>query len=388
MEPARTWNQLVAPFAGAVEPPPERHTDEWAASSRVLPDDAAIPGPFEPSLTPFMVPFMRAFDDGLYVTVVLVCGSQMGKTDSVANVMGRILDDDPSPLMYVGPTRTFVEGTWEKRFSAMVESCASLKAKLSKGGKTQKKTAKKFGTVTARFAWAGSPTELAGDPARKVLVDEIDRMKRNVGGEGSPKKLADKRHETYADGQTGVTSTPTHGNVDAEFDPETGLEHWQYSDDVQSPVWQEWQAGTRHEWAWPCPLCGDYFIPRMKWLWWPEGAGAPRAKREAKLKCPNCSGLIGDEHKADMNARGRYVAPGQKVDRKGRVTGAPPEAEAITFWVSGLCSPWKTFGDRAASWIEANRMGDPEAIQTSINTDFGELYAISGDAPDEDTVKA
>ena len=92
--------------------------------------------------------------------------------------------------------------------------------------------------------------------------------------------------------------------------------------------------------------------------------------------------MITDGDKDPMNAGGVYVAPGQQITADGEVTGDPPQAETASYWVSGLCSPFQSFGDRAARYVEAVQSGDPEKIQTAINAGFGELWAPSGgDAP-------
>jgi phage terminase large subunit GpA-like protein len=93
--------------------------------------------------------------------------------------------------------------------------------------------------------------------------------------------------------------------------------------------------------------------------------------------------VIEDKHKFAMNARGVYVAPGQQTEPDGTVTGAPPESSTISFWVSGLASPFVTFGERAGRCVEALNSGDQEEVQTVINGGFGELWApAGGDAPE------
>ncbi|MGZ7274536.1 terminase gpA endonuclease subunit, partial [Streptococcus pyogenes] len=50
--------------------------------------------------------------------------------------------------------------------------------------------------------------------------------------------------------------------------------------------------------------------------------------------------------------------------------------------MSGLCSPWRSFGQRAKAYVAAIRSGEPGRIQAAVNTGFGELYSVAGDAPD------
>lgn len=174
-------------------------------------------------------------------------------------------------------------------------------------------------------------------------------------------------------------------------DPASGLEHWRIADHdrVLSPIWRLWQEGTRYEWSWPCPHCREYFIPRFKLLRWPEGANATDAAESAWLECPHCQQAVTDEHKETMNAAGVYVAPGQSVAPDGSVTGEPPASDTISFWVSGLCSPFRTFGERAARYIAALQSGDTERVKAVVNTGFGELFAIGGgDVPEWTEVAA
>lgn len=363
-------------------PPPRRTPDQWADANRILPKGSAEPGPFRSHRTPWIIPIGREVVSGRRKRIVVVQGAQTSKTDGVMlNVQGQRLTDDPVPILYIGPTKSNIEKVIEPRWTKMVRSVPALWAQLSKG-KSSSKTLKHIAGVEVRFAWAGSPTELAGQNAAIVEIDELDRMKKNVGGEGSPLEMAEARLESYADGLSIVTSTPTEGNVDTYTD-DFGLERWALAqpEEIGSAIWKVWQPGTRHEWAWPCPHCTEYFIPRFKLLVWPEGCTPQRAKREARVRCPQCSALIDEISKVEMNARGVFVAPGQHVTPDGIVHGECEENDTASFWVSGLCSPWRSFGDRARSYLEAVASGDIERIKGVINTRFGELFKIGGEAP-------
>lgn len=321
-----------------------------------------------------------------YKRVVAVMATQMGKTAGLLNVIGHKLDDDPAPVLYIGPTKSNIDGVIEPQVQQLLRQSASLWSKTLKGRKAQK-LVKRVAGVTLRLAWAGSPTELASQPAHTVLVDEVDRMDP-IPGEGDPVTLAEARTATYPDGRVVITSTPTTGSVDTVKDPETGLEHWAVAepDDLESQVWRFWQEGTRFEWAVPCPHCGEYFVPRFKLLVWPKDCTPRRALKEARLACPACGGLAEESHKVAMNAAGRYLAPGQYVV-EGQVVGDPPDSDVASFWVSGLMSPWRAFGKCASEWITAVRSGDPETIRGKLNTVFGELYRVASDAPAWESVR-
>ena len=74
-----------------------------------------------------------------------------------------------------------------------------------------------------------------------------------------------------------------------------------------------------------------------------------------------------EEDKKHMNAKGVFVAPGQSVGTDGAVRGDVPEGEAASFWVSGLCSPFRTFSQRAAEYQDAQQSGDMYRVQTVVN---------------------
>lgn len=314
-------------------------------------------------------------------------GSQMSKTELELNVIGHKLDDDPAPILYIGPTKSNIDGVIEPRIQQMLRSAPSLWAKTYSGRKAHK-LVKRIAGVTLRLAWAGSPTELASQPAHTVLVDEVDRMEP-IPGEGDPVTLAEARMATYPDGRLVIASSPTEANVEVKRDPDTGIDHWAPADkkDVHSQIWGLWQEGTRFEWAVPCPHCSEYFIPRFRLMTWPENVSIQRASREARLACPACGSLLDDAAKPAMNARGQFLAPGQKVI-DGRVVGTPPESETASFWVSGLMSPWQTYRYLVSKWLSATASGDQDRIRSTINTGFGEPYSFKGDATPVEAVKS
>ena len=326
--------------------------------------------------------------------VVLVCGGQMGKSQSILDVIGERFDTSPAPTLYVGPTRQFIREQWEPRLMELIDG-TPLRDRIQRGRRA-KVSRKVISGVVLRLAHGGSSVALKSDPFALAITDEADEMMANVKGAGDPIGLIDVRGDTYADFVHYVTSTPSEGPSDVDVDPDSGLEFWAEVDpgEIASTIWRLWQSGTRYHWAWPCPHCGEYFIPRFRQLRWDkpkladgrEGKSDPAVAREtAHLGCPRCGCEIRDEDgvKERMNARGVYVAPGQSVTPEGEVVGPAPDAWTISYWVSGLASPFSTWGDRAARYVEAVRSGEPDVVQSVVNGAFGELFAPgSGEVPE------
>lgn len=366
---------------------PKRQTpDEWGAANRVYGPGTGWPGQRNPNLTPYANAFGRQFYSSKYRRVVMVTAAQSGKTETFLDIIGERLDNRPMPIIYVGPSKEFVTDQFEPRLVEMFRQASSLTRKMLGGidGKRQKKTLKRVNGTRIRLAHAGSSTALKSDPAAFALVDEYDEMLRNVKGQGDPLGLVEARGDTYADFTVGVVSTPSNGMIEIERDEATGLEFWKMgeSEDVQSPIWRLWQEGTRHHWTWQCPHCKAWFVPRFSLMQWPKNATPAQGRREAFLRCPNNGCVIEDRHKTQMNARGVHVAPGQSIDIDGNISGDPPDSSTLSFWISGLASPFVSFGQRVENYLTALRSNESAKIQTALNSQFGEVYVDgAGDVP-------
>jgi phage terminase large subunit GpA-like protein len=337
---------------------------------------SGVPGPRDPNLTPYVIAFERFFSDDQYETCALITGTQQSKTDAILDVIGWRLDTRPRPQLYVGPSRDFVADVFEPRLMKLFDEAPRLAGLIARG-KRNKKVRKIVNGAPIRLAWAGSATSLASDQAGDVYIDEYDKMVNGRIGTGDPFTLAKARADTYADRKICVTSTPERGRIEVEKCPDTGLEFWKVAPpaDLESPIWIKWQTGTRHHWAWPCPHCGAFFIPRLKDVQPPrKDANAAEARRGAFLCCPVSGCVIDEACKTEMNARGVFVAPGQHITDSGEVAGDPPDNTIFSLWVSGLASPFVTWGERLEELMNARSEADPEKIQGAVNK-AGECYA-------------
>jgi len=384
---------LLRDLSELYEPLPVRDPIEWAVQERKLPDSADTPGPLDHDITPYVKRILESFEEeSPFDKIIFVCGSQMSKTEATLTVMGKRLHERACPIIYVGPSEAFVRDQFEPRVKEMLENSSALRPRWMEG-QNDKKLVKQVSGVQLRLAYAGSTAPLKSSAAGLVIVDERDGMSSNIKGEGDPVTLVEARGDTYADFKLGVTSTPTEGSAEAKLNEETGLMHWEPgdADEIGSPIWRLWQGGTRHEWAWPCPHCTEYFVPRLEHLYATcgrtgelttlttvENSTGAAVERSACMVCPDCGGVIEEKDKEAMNAAGVYVSPGQSVSPDGEVTGDEIDSSTGSFWVSGLCSPFRSFGNRAKRYYEAKLVGDEKALIAAMNTGFGELYSVDG----------
>ena len=182
--------EVARELAHLATPPPNRTASQWADANRILPTGSAEPGPWRSSRTPWIIEISELLTKTEYKYIVIVMGAQSSKTELLLNIIGWKFDDDPTPTLYIGPTRKNVESISKDRFSKLLQSVPSLWHKLEKG-KRNTITEKFINGVRLGFGWAGSPTELASHPAGLVVIDERSRMVNT--SEGSPDSLADAR---------------------------------------------------------------------------------------------------------------------------------------------------------------------------------------------------
>jgi len=124
----------------------------------------------------------------------------------------------------------------------------------------------------------------------------------------------------------------------------------------------------------PCFYCDTYFAPhKRESLWFPPDATPAQANKEAKLVCPHCHQKISPTRKSAMVKKGLAITPGQYVE-DGKVVGKVPEdLTGYSLFVSGLYSPWVSWGKIASDLVRAR--GVETKIQSIVNTSFGVCYA-------------
>lgn len=320
---------------------------------------------------------------------VMVCGSQVGKTDGVLlNLMGHRLDTDPAPVIYFSPTQNQAKSISKFRVAPMLASVRSLDEALEHG-MNNTIFEKHINGQRLGISWMGGKTEQRSYSAPLVLIDERDAMAQ-LGAEGDIVDVIQARTASYPDPMVVVTSSPLKGRVQSKV-LESGLEHWvvDAENEIDSPSWLLWQQGTRHEWAWPCPHCGEFFVPRRRLLWWEQTDDPDRAAESAVMICPHCGSQIGYERASSMNDRGLFVAPGQSVTPAGELVGEERHSAVFSCWVSGLASNWYPWPRRVRDFVRAEiqERKIPGSLQAVINTQFGELYADSVGEVDDQTIR-
>lgn len=323
--------------------PPERLTvSEWADKYRVLDSKTSNEaGPWRTERTPYLQEIMDQYNEPDVEEIVFCKASQIGGTEALMNVLGYIIDQDPSPTIIVYPIDDLAEWTSENRIQPMLEKSPALSSKFMKN-KSSKCELQFPGMYTALIG-SNSPADLATRPCRYVIFDETDKFPVFAGREAGPIQLAKERTKTYKNNRKILyCSTPTL---------------------VTGAIWQELlDCDVIRDYHVPCPYCGHEQTLKLKGIKWPKDSTAKTAKDTAWYECEKCSGVINDNHKLNMLKSGKWK---NRQSHKGTV-------RKVGFHINSIYSPWLSFGDVAAEFIKSKPF--PEKLMNFINSWLGEPW--------------
>ena len=287
-------------------PPQLQTVSEWADENRILvTESSAEPGRWRTDRAPYQREIMDSFTQPGIWKIVIKASAQVGKTELELNMMGRAIDVDPGPMLFIQPTVDFAEDFSKRRVAPMIRACRALKnkvyeAKSRDSGNTI--SMKTFPGGSVAFTGANSPTELAGRPVRYVFMDEIDRFPASAGTEGDPLQLAERRTETYKSNRKIVqTSTPTVKGA--------------------SKIERAYKGGTQEEWHTECPHCHSFSYIKFDHIkfdkeeYKDENGEKNFHVRNVRWKCPVCEREIGEYEAKRCPAK--WVAKNPKAIEAG-----------------------------------------------------------------------
>jgi phage terminase large subunit GpA-like protein len=344
--------RTVAKALAVLKPPPDLTISDWADQNRRLSSEAsAEPGQWRTSRAEYQRGIMDAISDPAAETVVIMSSSQIGKSESILNMVGYHIDHDPAPIMVVMPTERDAE-TWSKdRFSPMARDTPCLQGKIadprSRDG-NNKILHKRFPGGHLTIVGANAPSGLASRPIRLLLCDEVDRYPFSAGAEGDPVNLAKKRTVTFWNRKIVLVSTPTNKGASRI---ETAFE----------------ESDQRRFWV-PCPTCGVEQLLTWSQVRWDKADDGSHRPETARYHCADCDAPWKDETRWATIRKGRWIAD------------APFNGTA-GFHLNEIYSPWVRLEAMAKAFLSARAGGD-ETMKTFINTSLGETWMESGEAPD------
>lgn len=346
--------ELCKYFYAMLRPPRPLNVSDWADQNRVLVSESSSePGRWKTDRAPYQREIMNAFTQPGVWQIVIMASAQVGKTELELNMMGRAIDVDPGPILFIQPTDGFAEDFSKRRVSPMIRACPALKNKVYEAKSRDAGNTifmKTFPGGSVAFTGANSPTELAGRPVRYVFMDEIDRFPASAGTEGDPLELAERRTETFRSNRKIVkTSTPLIKGV--------------------SKIEKSYLIGTQEEWHTECPHCKTYSYIRFEFIkfdkeeYADENGDKKYKVRNVRWQCPNCKKETG-EYDAKR-------CPAKWVQKNPQAL----ETGIRSFRLNAFMSPWSDWTDICRSFLKAHK--DPDLLKVFNNTVLGESWEIN-----------
>ena len=337
------------------EPPEELTPSEWADRYRILDEEnSGEPGPWDTARVPYLRGIMDAVADYGTQRVTIKKSVQAGCTEAALNMLGFLIDQDPSSVIWAVPRQTDIGHFQWRRLWPFLTSSPRLADKIT--GRKQDEKAREIrlsrGTIYVRAAM--SKADLASQPARVVIGDECDRWPQWAQDEGDPTELLADRTTTFWNRKIVMLSTPTTaaGHIERLYD-----------------------RSDQRRYFVPCPFCGCFQPLELERVKRSDPKAKPDAIRRGRLafyECRECERAIPD--RSDLRARmlgaGVWVPAGGSVTKEGKVRGE--FSEHAGFHVTMLLSTWRSWSDVLAQFLEVKH--DPAKLRAFINQWLGETW--------------
>lgn len=353
LEQPKIWTEKVR---RAWELPQDITVSQWADRNRILDTMTSNEsGQWHTDRTPYLQGIMDALNEPLVEEITIMASTQVGKTESLLNLVGYIVDQDPGPTLFVMPREDDAKSISTKRLLPMMLLSPALQAHILPRTDAITQMEITLDRMIIYLSGANSPAGLASRPVRYLLMDETDKYPHFTQKEADPIKLATERTRTYWNRKIIKCSTPT---------------------TREGYIAREYEKSDRRRFYVPCPHCGKYqvliFRTQVKW---PDGERDPEAiksKRLAWYECIECRGQITDAMKHKMVSAGIWAPDGCEVEKNGSITGEIPHTAHRGFWINALYSPWLTFSDIAAEFLSSKE--SPELLMNFVNSWLAEVW--------------
>ena len=362
-------------LAAGLKPQEQLSVAEWADAFRHVAAESGSPRPGRWSTT--LVPYAREIMEALGFDhpcreVTFVKSAQVGGSEIGINLLGYVVDVQPSPILIVLPTIEEAQRYNRIKLQPAIEATPALRAKV-KDVKSRDAT----GSTTAHKRFRGGFAQITGANAsaglqmvsvRVLIAEELSEWPAEAGDRGDPLEQAERRTLAWSDrAKRFNVSTP-------------GLKGL-------CRITAKWEASDQRRYYVPCPHCGDFQAlgwGQVKW----KSAARPHG---AHLICAAHGCVIEEHDRARMLAGGRWV-PTWPTDDGVRPPPVltPAEIERTIARGSGgrepgfhiwqAYSPFVALDDTVADWLDAE--GNPEREKVFSQQDLGEAWEESGEAPD------
>lgn len=339
-----------------LQPPENLTVSEWAEKYRMLDSKtSAMPGPWRNEKTPYLREIMDEFINYDTEEIIFCKPSQVGGTEAMQNMLGYIIQQDPSPTLIVYPTDTLAESISKNRLEPMIRASKPLRKLYNENESS--KLELQFDGMYLSLNGANSPSALASKAIKYLFLDEVDKYPGASKKEADPIRLARERTKTFTNQRKiYMTSTPT---------LQTGH------------IWQALQgADIEKHYFVPCPHCGEYIELKFSNLRFPSGDDLDNSERAdmAVYVCQECGCKITDQDRDNMIRYGEW----REVRRNTKAS------KKVAFWINTLYSPFVRFSEIVKEFLDSK--DNPDLLQNFVNSWLAEPWEDTKLKTDADMV--
>lgn len=143
------------------------------------------------------LPYLKEVMDELinYDTerIIFVKPTQVGGTEALQNMLGYVIQQDPSPTMIVYPTDILAKSISENRLEPMIMATRTLKSLYNKNESSQLEL--QFDGMYLSLAGSNSPSSLASKAIKYLFLDEVDKYPGSSKKESDPNLTGDGENQ-------------------------------------------------------------------------------------------------------------------------------------------------------------------------------------------------
>lgn len=330
---------------------------------------SALPGPYNPDITPWVAGMHEALDDPKVVKVVARKSAQVAWTDGVLlNYIAKRIAVDPCAMIVMFAKELAAKEFNDEKFSPMVEVTPALSKIIrmdSRRNSDNKQLFKAFPGGYLKLVTSQSPSSVKSTPAPVVAVEEPDDCNANIKGQGDTIKLLEERTKTFPVRKIIFGGTPTIEGL--------------------SRVDAAYKASDKRQFFVPCPHCGE--LQTLKWeqVRWEEnpdlshevyGTADPET---AVYVCEHCGSVWTEHQRHEAVKKGKWIAT------------APFDGVA-GFAINELYSPFPAsrLPEIVKKYLEADHKlneGDDSLMRSFLNNQLGIPYVYRSGLPEADELE-
>ncbi|WP_338847912.1 phage terminase large subunit family protein [Massilia sp. W12] len=351
--------------------PPERiSTYDWSRKHRRLSGKAsALPGIYNPDLTPWVRGMHDALDDPRIRKIVVRKSAQVGWTDGVVlNYMAKRIDVDPCGIIVMFPKEMDGKSFNKEKLLPMAEVTPRITQKLPVNSRKDQDNSWNFKSFPGGFlklVGSNSPGSVKSTSAPVLIVEEPDDCNTNLREQGDTIVLLEERGKTYASRKVIFGGTPTvdgFSKIDAEY-----------------------KSSDQRVFLVPCHACDETHVLAWENVRWIESDAAQHEifgrvdLNSARYSCPHCGTLWTDIEKNRNVRRATWVA-------------TAPFSGVAGFYINELYSPFpgstlRLLLEKYLTALHHLDQGDDTKMRAFVNSTEGLPYKYKTDLADADVLR-